>query len=217
VNSSTNELQTGLVRELVDFGTLLLGVTEDQWHCQSRCVGWSVADLGRHVVGSIVDVLGGRTEGFSSLETSNRQIGDRCNQSKRALVAECSVARDGIDSFLAGFDEEAWNHPIPGLGTVAHGIRALWYDTWKHGDDIRSAIGLQPALGPGLMAAVHHVAAQLDHRGWVGNVPTKSDEAAFEWVMVATGRLSQSAVLNPPPVIVDPSELQIPVAESRSK
>jgi hypothetical protein len=42
----------------------------------------------------------------------------------------------------------------------------LWYDLYVHVDDVRSALGRQSQTGPGVRAAVHHLADRLSERGW---------------------------------------------------
>jgi hypothetical protein len=105
---------------------------------------------------------------------------------------------------MAAFDDEAWNGPAPAgvAATIGVGIEALFYDAYLHGDDIRAAIGRPSAAGPGLHAAVHHVAGILTDRGWkpatlaldgIGEVPisgggAKINGAPLPFVLAATGR-----------------------------
>src|SRR5207244_11662901 len=53
---------------------------------------------------------------------------------------------------------------IPGtLGTAVEGI---WYDAYVHPDDVRAALGRPSQRGPGLRAAVSHLADLLSQRDW---------------------------------------------------
>ena len=44
----------------------------------------------------------------------------------------------------------------------------MWYDAFVHGDDMRSAIGQPSRPGPGLVACVLWVRAELERKGWPG-------------------------------------------------
>jgi uncharacterized protein (TIGR03083 family) len=162
------EIASGLPVELDKFTELIGSLDADQWATPSRCAGWTVADVSAHVVGSMTDVLSGRVEGLGSPEATAREVAERSGRTAGELADECAQASKQGRDLLALFDETAWEGPAPGGydGNLAQGVEALWFDTWAHGDDVRAALGRSSERGPGLRAAVHHVADVLGKQGW---------------------------------------------------
>lgn len=199
------EITSGLVTELEEFRRLVASIDESQWTAPTRCEGWSVADVSAHVIGSMVDVTEGRLEGLGSPEVTAREVAERRGRSPRELAEELAATTKVATDMLAIFDDPTWNAPSPGGsydGTLGQGVEALWYDTYLHADDIRAALGMASVRGPGLRAGVHHVACELEKRGWgpatlsldqveplpvAGGGPEVSGDA-LEFVLTATGR-----------------------------
>ena len=46
----------GLLDELTRFEELVRPLSQEQWETTSRCEGWTVGDVARHVIGSMADV-----------------------------------------------------------------------------------------------------------------------------------------------------------------
>jgi uncharacterized protein (TIGR03083 family) len=188
------DVSDGLLAELDNFEALLRPLTDAQWDTPTRCVGWTVGDVARHVVGSMADVAAGRLEGLGSPEVTAREVAERAGRSAVELADECAEVRKAAAGMLPLFDDAAWAAPAPGGydGTLGDGVEALWYDTWQHGDDIRAALGRTAELGDGLRAALSHVDTEAKKQGWSGTPPVAGDADAHDWVLVATGRAEPS-------------------------
>jgi uncharacterized protein (TIGR03083 family) len=184
----------GLLEELDRFATLVNSIDEDDWQRPTRCTGWSVADVAGHLIGTMTDIVEGRLEGLGTPEVTQREVEERRGRSPKELADECFEARTLAANLLASFDEAAWSQPAPGGydGTLTEAVEALWYDAYLHADDIRAALGRPTEIGPGLAASTSHVLDQAGKLGWSGEAPA-DDEAAHEFVLVATGRASGGA------------------------
>jgi uncharacterized protein (TIGR03083 family) len=183
------EVSDGLLSELEQFEQLVRSLTPEEWETPSRCTGWTVGDVARHVIGTMADVAGGRLEGLGTPEVTKREVDERAGRSAEELADECAEVTKAAAGLLPMFDDAAWAAPSPGGydGTLGDGVEALWYDTWLHADDIRAAIGRPSVKGNSMRAGTSHVRFELDKRGWTGDVPTEGD-AAFEFILAATGR-----------------------------
>lgn len=200
------ESTEGLPAELESFGELVKSLDEKEWNTPTRCEGWTVADVAAHVIGTMTDIVNGRIEGQGTPEVTARQVEERRGRTPAELADELEQTGKVARDILASFDDAAWDAPSPGGldGTLGWGIEALWYDTYLHADDIRAAVG-RPSVksGPGLRAAVSHMAYELNRRGWgPGTLALDGQEEfpvgagggkrvsgdAFDFVLAATGR-----------------------------
>jgi len=195
----------GLEAELQAFGRLIGPLDDGAWRTPTRCEGWTVANVSAHVVGSMADVVAGRLDGLGSPEATAREVAERADWTPAQMVAELDDVTRQAAELAALFDDAAWEAAAPGGydGTLGQGLEALWYDTYLHADDIRQALGRPSERGDGLRAGVHHVAAELDKRGWgpatlafdgLEAVPVGAGGAtvtgdALDFVLVATGRI----------------------------
>jgi uncharacterized protein (TIGR03083 family) len=200
----------GLLSELEAFGALIAALDGSAWGSPTRCQGWAVSDVAGHVVGSIADVVSGQLEGLGSPEATAREVAERKGRSPAELSQELAAVTKLAADLAAVFDDDTWDGPGPGgyNGTLGQGVEALWYDTYLHADDVRAALGRPSSRGPGLRASVHHVAHELDTRGWgpatlafegieevpVGAGGSKRTGDALEFVLVATGRTDPGAL-----------------------
>ena len=190
-----NVVSEGLIDELNRFEELVRPLSSKQWDTPSRCDGWTVGDVARHVVGSMADVAAGRLEGLGSPEVTKREVDERAGRSAAELADECAEVTKAAAGMLPLFDDAAWAAASPGgyEGTLGDGVEALWYDTWLHANDIRAALGQKPVIGSGLPGGVSHVKFELSKRGWEGDIPTGENDA-YTFLMVATGRADASAI-----------------------
>ncbi len=165
---SRDELTTGTIEELETFGELVKSLSPEDLARPTRCDGWTVGDVAAHVIGTVVDIVEGRLEGLGSPEVTKREVDERKGRSATELADELAGAAKAAQDLLAVFDDAAWEGPSPGgyEGTLRHGIEAIYYDTFLHGDDILAAVGRPSVRGAGTRAAVHHVAFELQKRGW---------------------------------------------------
>lgn len=186
------QVSDGLLAELDRFEQLIRPLDDEQWDTPSRCEGWTVGDVARHVIGSMADVAAGQLDGLGTPEVTAREVAERQGRSPAALADECAEVRKAAAGLLPLFDDDAWAAASPGgyEGTLGDGVEALWYDTWLHADDIRAAIGLPSEVGLALEGALSHLSFELRKRG-------ESDEVVgdpFTWVLVATGRADASVI-----------------------
>jgi len=184
----------GFVRELEQFEQLVRPLSTAEWATPSRCEGWSVGDIARHVIGDLSDIVAGRLDGLGTPEVTARQVAERAGRSPVELADELAAGRRQLVAVLPMFDAAAWAGPAGGTfdGTLGEGIETLWFDAYLHADDMRAALGRTSELGPGLAASVSHLRAELAKRGWAGEVPI-DDGWALEFVLVTTGRADASA------------------------
>ena len=163
-----DEVSAGLLAELDNFEALLRSLDDDARSTPTRCGAWDVGDVASHTIGSLADVVAGRLDGLGSPEVTEREVAERRGRSLTELADECAEVRDAARGLLAVFDDDAWNAEAPGgyEGTLGDGVEALWYDTYLHADDIRSALGRPSVPGDGLRAAASHLSVELSKRGW---------------------------------------------------
>lgn len=187
-----DQVSDGLLEELDRFEQLVASLDESEWAKPTRCEGWTVGDVARHVVGTMADVIAGKLDGLGSPEVTAREVAERAGRSPADLAAECAEVRKGAAGMLPLFDDEAWAAPAPGgyEGTLGDGVEALWYDTFLHADDIRAAIGRPSEMSSGLDGAISHVGFELKKRGQ----PDEVVGDPFTWVLVGTGRADPSVI-----------------------
>lgn len=201
------ETLTGTADELAQFEALVRPLTATQWQAPTRCAGWAIGDVAAHVTGTIADIATGRLAELAAPDASARQVAERRGRPPREVADELQQATKVVGDVAAGFDDAAWSGPAPsGIpGTLGQGIEAIWYDTYIHAEDIRSALGRQPERGPGLRVSVSHLADLLGRRGWgpavlaldgLDEVPVSGGGGhritgdPLTFVLVATGRLA---------------------------
>jgi hypothetical protein len=119
-----------------------------------------------------------------------REVAERANRTAAELADECAVVATAATGLLQIFDDAGWSAQArAGIdGTIGEGVEALWYDTWLHADDIRSALGRPSELGNAVGCALDHIEVALRKLDWTGNVPSPDDPNAFAFVLAATGR-----------------------------
>jgi uncharacterized protein (TIGR03083 family) len=201
----------GMVREYTDFSELLRGLSAEEWQAPSRCQGWTVADVGAHVCGTLTDVSALKLEGLGTPETTARQVDERRGQTGGQLADELDAAVKRTNDLIAAFDPEAWTQPGPQPNgkSLGHGVETLWYDTFVHADDIRTAIGRPSVNGPGAAASVSHLADALTDQEWGpatirldgldeylirgGGDPVITGDA-MNFILAATGRMAPQRV-----------------------
>ncbi|MBA2327879.1 MAG: maleylpyruvate isomerase family mycothiol-dependent enzyme [Actinobacteria bacterium] len=196
----------GFVQELEDFSTLLRSLDEKEWNTPSRCDGWTVANVAGHVTGQLTDVTTGKLDDLGTPGVTQRQVDERKGRSADEVADEVDAGRKVGTDMVATFDDDAWNGPVPApnvAGTLGDGVEALWYDTYLHADDIRSAIGRKSERGPGLEAGISHIATILGQKEWgaatlaldgIAEFPVGGSGGKritgdpFEFMLAATGR-----------------------------
>jgi uncharacterized protein (TIGR03083 family) len=200
----------GVAEELRGFCALVRSLDDGALDVSTRCAGWTVRDVAGHVVGTVVDVAGGKIEGQGTPTVTERQARERKGATPAQLADELDAALPALSSLLDSLPAEAWDGPSlldPAL-TLGFSVEALWYDAYVHGEDVRAALGLPPTRGSGLRCAVHHVAGYLAQRGSStmtlvldglesvqvrgGGMEVSGDPLDF--VLAATGRLDPTTL-----------------------
>jgi uncharacterized protein (TIGR03083 family) len=194
----------GMLDEYGSFADFLRQMSAEQWEADTRCEGWRVADVAGHVVGQLDDVVNLRLEGLGTSEVTARQVDAFKGRPPSELAEELDASRILAAQIAAGFDDATWAAPgPPGVtSTLGFGLEALWFDTFLHADDMRSAVGIPTVVGPALAPSLSHIAQVLTDQGWQaatlhfdgygefpvsGGGPTISgDPMAF--VLASTGR-----------------------------
>ena len=153
----------GLLAEYESFGELVRSLDEEQWQTPTRCEGWAVGDVARHVVGTATDVAAGQ----AGSHTPEEEVAARQGQTPAQSADELEAALGTLRGLAQIIDANAWKgpSPVPDL-TMRQGILVLFYDVFVHGDDIRSALGLPATVGLGVEASVEYLAEQLETREW---------------------------------------------------
>jgi uncharacterized protein (TIGR03083 family) len=194
----------GMTTEYQSFVELVRGFSDAEWNSQSRCAGWRVADVAAHVTGQLTDVVNFRLEGLGSPEVTKRQVDERRGRTPTELADELEASAKLATDLASSFDDAAWDAIGPqGGSTLGFGIEALWFDTYLHADDMRSALGMTSVKGEGLRPSISHISKVLSDEGWGpadlalegletfpvsgGGGKTVTGDA-FEFVLASTGR-----------------------------
>lgn len=152
----------GMLDEYDRFTDLLGSLSDEDWTTATRCGDAPVRDVAGHVVGIVEDVAGG-TPGS---RTFDQEAAAMVGNSPAEAAARLTTALGGLRALAAALDDDAvWAGPsgAPGL-TMGKGVLTLWYDTYIHADDIRSALGRAAEPGPGERGALAYVASELAER-----------------------------------------------------
>lgn len=204
------EVMAGIAESAADVVTLLDSLQPDEWCLPSRCAGWEVRDVAAHLTGLFADVAVGRMQGQGLPEVTARQAAERRDRSPARMAKELRRAERLCAGVLEGFTDDAWMARAPGgfPGPLRRAVLVLWYELYVHGDDIRAATGREPDRGPGLRAAVVHVAETLGLWGWgpatlrlgdIEDLPVRGGGAVvsgdpLDFVRAATGRLDPALI-----------------------
>lgn len=206
------ETLEGTLAEYDAFADLLDSLSDDEWTRTTRCDGWEVRDVAGHVVATAQDVVAG---------TSGSRTPDEEAEAMRAFSAAEMTTRlreatEAIRAMAVAFDnDDAWASPA-GVGdlTIGRGVLTLWFDTFVHADDIRSALDRPRDTGAGLRASLAYLEDQLVAFGWgpaaitftdqdegfgalavgdTGSAPTHR-VPAHEFALAVTGRLDPAEI-----------------------
>jgi uncharacterized protein (TIGR03083 family) len=207
---SRTEVLDGTVQELANFEDLIRSIDAAGWDTPSRCDGWTVGDVCRHVTGTIAAIAAARFDDLVGPDATARQVAERQGASPTQLADELHNSMKAVNDIVATIDDAVFAGPPPVdvPGTMGFAVEAIWYDAWLHGEDIRTALGRASAAGPGLKAAVSHVTDTLRTRDFGpatikldgyppllfgdGGATVATDATAF--VLAATGRLDPTTV-----------------------
>jgi uncharacterized protein (TIGR03083 family) len=158
----------GTSDEYERFAELLRTLSASEWQLETRCTGWRVGDVAAHVVGTLTDVSNLALEGLGTPEVTARQVTERRSRTAGELADELDAALKRTNAIINGAGEQAWDQrgPQPNGKSLGHGVETLWFDTFVHADDIRTAVGRTSQCGAGAEASVSHLADALADRAW---------------------------------------------------
>jgi uncharacterized protein (TIGR03083 family) len=197
-----------LVNEYRSFAELVGSLNVPDWTRGTRCTGWQVRDVARHLVGQAIDTVSGAI----GTRTPEDQAAALRSEPPTALAARLHAAIDAITRLATAFDDAAWSapSPVPGL-SLGQGVHALLHDAYLHGDDIRAAVGLPFDGGPGLQASLDFVLGALLRDDAAAAEPAiaqllvvRADRfsehtgiAVHDFLLAATGRSDPARLLLP--------------------
>jgi uncharacterized protein (TIGR03083 family) len=161
--SDRPRIGSGTLAEYDRFADLVASLSDAEWRSPSRCEVFEVRDVAGHVIGLAEDVA----KGVPGSRTAEEEAATVRDDTPAQAAARLRTATDALRALLDVVDDAAWNgpSPVPDL-TLGQGVLTLWYDTYVHADDIRTATSRPSERGPGLDAAVAYLAAELAARGW---------------------------------------------------
>src|SRR5437588_12258433 len=99
----------GLRSEWESFSALVRSLDETQWTTSSRCEGWTVGDVARHVVGTATDVA----NGVAGTHTPEEEVAEREGRTPTEIADELETALVTLRNLAAIIDDNAWNGPTP--------------------------------------------------------------------------------------------------------
>jgi uncharacterized protein (TIGR03083 family) len=157
------EVVTGVFAEYDAFAELISGLSPEEWRTPTRCEGWEVRDVAGHVVGVSIDM----SSGAVGSRTPDEQARALRDEAPAELAGRLAASADRVRPFFTALDEEAWAAPSPVAGrSLGNAVHTLWYDTYVHADDIRTALRRPAGRGTGLLASVHWAWDELERLGW---------------------------------------------------
>jgi uncharacterized protein (TIGR03083 family) len=202
---SRTHLSHGALAEYDAFADLIEGLTEKEWNAAARCAGWQARDVAGHVVGLAEDTAAG----VPGSRNADEEAASVRHESPAGAAARLRTAVGSLRALLDVVDDDAWNGPsgVPDL-TLGDGVLTLWYDTFIHADDVRSAVGRPSVRGDGLDAAIAYLAQQLTTKGWgpatlsldgagrydIGGGGPEIAGDAMQFALVATGRADAASI-----------------------
>src|SRR5439155_47025 len=124
---SRDQVITGTEAELRRFAELIRSLDDGAWAKDTRCAGWTVADVAAHVTGTLADIAGGRFAELATGNPSERQATERRGRSQKELADELRESAESTLRVASTFDDEAWAGPAPGglPGTLGEGAEAI--------------------------------------------------------------------------------------------
>jgi hypothetical protein len=127
-----------------------------------------VGDIAAHVTGVMADLTAGQVEGVGTQEWYDRQLAERRGRPAAIIAGELAEVIEPTRVLMGSFAQEDWQGPaLPGIeGTLGMSVHSLWCGIYLHGEDILAALGRPAQRGPGLPAAVRHIADVWELRQW---------------------------------------------------
>ena len=118
---SRTDISDGLVDELQAFEQLVRSLTPAELDSPTRCAGWTVGDVARHVIGSMADVTAGRLDGLGTPEVTAHEVSERAGRGGYDGTLGQGVEALWYDTWLHGDDIR---HSIGHSPEIGNGIRA---------------------------------------------------------------------------------------------
>jgi len=152
---------------------LLSGLAPAEWELPTACVGWSVADLARHLLADDVGMLTSRRDGYRLDKVSIASWGQLLafiNQQNalwvqatrrigpRLLIEFLRLTGEQVSAYFQSLDPYALGGPVdwagPGPAPVWLDLAREYTERWHHQQHIRDAVGKPGLLEPRYLAPV---------------------------------------------------------------
>jgi uncharacterized protein (TIGR03083 family) len=163
-----------LLRQRRRLGAVLSTLTDEQWQTESRCDGWTVADVVAHLVStnqfwavSIGAGLRGEPTRFLAtfdpVASPPQMVEAFRAQTTAEILEQYTASVDDLAAVVDGMDAAAWatlaEAPPGHIAAHAVALHALW-DAWIHERDIVIPLALDHALEDDeVLGCLHYVAA----------------------------------------------------------
>jgi uncharacterized protein (TIGR03083 family) len=203
--NSRPSVSKGALAEYDAFADLIESLNDSEWDAPSRCSGWQVRDVAGHVTGLAEDTAAG----VPGSRNGDEEAASTRHESPAGMAARLRTAVATLRALVESLDDAAWAGPsgLPDL-TLGEGVLTLWFDTYVHADDIRTAVGRPVDRGSGLEASVAYLAPEIAKKGWgpatlaldgIGRYDIKGGGREItgdphQFVLVATGRADASTM-----------------------
>ena len=153
---------------LHSFGSLIDGLTPDQWNAQSLCPAWTVHGVVVHTVGIESALLGWRPDGgenpFSRLATILPELSAMTPDELRARHHEVVVGRLREIEAMTDAEFDAPSFTPVGEATYGRFMTIRVFDIWVHEQDIRVPLGRPgDAGGPAAEMALDEVQGSIGY------------------------------------------------------
>jgi uncharacterized protein (TIGR03083 family) len=164
-----------LSRQRRRFEATLAGLTADEWRTGTRCEGWTVQDVGAHLVGvnafwemSITAGLAGAPTrvltNFDPAATPPLLIEPMRALPPQEVLARLVASHDSLLGLMADLDDAGW--ATPAETPAGHvpirllAFHALW-DCWIHERDVAGPLGRSQAIEADEVASALRYAAAV--------------------------------------------------------
>jgi len=161
---AVQDYRTILQREWASVTRLLAGLTGEKWNQATRCAGWSILDLGRHVVWGVsmeADVLRrARTGEREPADGTTMTTDSRPHEVLEAL----HVASGDLDAEMQRLGPDDGNRTCPmpyGEIPLSLALEVFVYEAGIHASDFAHAVGVDRPLADDVVPPTALVTTQF--------------------------------------------------------
>ncbi len=161
---TTQEYRSILQREWASVTRLLAGLSDEDWNRPTRCAGWTILDLGRHVVWGVsmeADALRrARTGERDPADGTTMAIDSRPHEILEALHGASAVL--DTETQALGPDSGALTCPMPyGEVPLAAVLDIFVFEAGIHASDFAHAVGADRPLADDVVPSTATVMSQF--------------------------------------------------------